>query len=561
MSVTHRATASPSASSLLGTSALLFEAPGATDAADAAAHLGAGARGRDLARGARGGARHEQPDAEPSRRAAARPRRARVAAAGRLGGGRAADAARAAWSSCRCVYGGDGGPHLADVVAHTGPAIDEIVERHSAPLYPVYALGSHPGYCYLGGMDPRIATPRRKVPVLQHPRRRGVDRRRADRRLGVRRPERLEHHRLHRDALLRPGARPAGAAAAGRQHPLPRREGDPMIEILSSAALATVQDLGREGALRWGVGTAGAMDPLALAAGNLLLGNDRRRGGIEVPVFPFRVRFEPRTAPSRVTGADCRRQARRPAAAAVVGRARRAPARCCTLGLPRRGGAWPASRAYLCLAGGVDVPEVLGSRSTQLRGAFGGLEGRALRQGDGCAPPAAARPAARRASAWCRRRWRCRCRSTACRRCGCCRRPSTWHYTEASRAAFWAERLEDHRAERPLRLPARRRGRCEAGGADGDALARHRARRDPGAAGRPADRADARRAALGRLPEVRHRDRGRPVAARPGADRQPRALRRDATGTQRVAALDETRRWLAEVRRLVGLHRLRRRGS
>jgi len=67
------------------------------------------------------------------------------------------------------VYGGDGGPHLGDVVAHTGLSIDEIVERHSAPLYPVYALGSHPGYCYLGGMDPLIATPRRKVPVLRIP--------------------------------------------------------------------------------------------------------------------------------------------------------------------------------------------------------------------------------------------------------------------------------------------------------------------------------------------------------------------------------------------------------
>jgi len=67
------------------------------------------------------------------------------------------------------VYGGEGGPHMADVMAHTGLGIDAIVELHSTPLYPVYALGSHPGYCYLGGMDPRIATPRRKVPVLSIP--------------------------------------------------------------------------------------------------------------------------------------------------------------------------------------------------------------------------------------------------------------------------------------------------------------------------------------------------------------------------------------------------------
>lgn len=67
------------------------------------------------------------------------------------------------------IYGGEGGPHMADVVAHTGLSVDDIVDLHSTPVYPVYALGSHPGYCYLGGMDARIATPRRKVPVLSIP--------------------------------------------------------------------------------------------------------------------------------------------------------------------------------------------------------------------------------------------------------------------------------------------------------------------------------------------------------------------------------------------------------
>jgi len=67
------------------------------------------------------------------------------------------------------VYGGDGGPHMADVIAHTGLDIDQIAAIHSAPTYVVYALGSHPGYCYLGGMDARIATPRRQTPVLSIP--------------------------------------------------------------------------------------------------------------------------------------------------------------------------------------------------------------------------------------------------------------------------------------------------------------------------------------------------------------------------------------------------------
>lgn len=67
------------------------------------------------------------------------------------------------------TYGGASGPHMDDVIAHTGLGIDDVVAIHTAPDYPVFALGSHPGYCYLGGMDPRIATPRRKVPVLSIP--------------------------------------------------------------------------------------------------------------------------------------------------------------------------------------------------------------------------------------------------------------------------------------------------------------------------------------------------------------------------------------------------------
>ena len=152
-----------------------------------------------------------------------------------------------------------------------------------------------------------------------------------------------------------------------------------MIEVLSSAALATVQDLGRTGSLRWGVGTSGAMDNLALAAGNLLLGNAPGAAAIEVPVFPFKVRFGEDCA-FALTGADCAaRLDDQPLLPWWVHQAR--AGQVLVLGLPQ-GGAQRGSRAMLCLAGGVDVPEVLGSRSTQLRGAFGGHEGRALRRGD-----------------------------------------------------------------------------------------------------------------------------------------------------------------------------------
>ena len=64
-----------------------------------------------------------------------------------------------------------------------------------------------------------------------------------------------------------------------------------MIEIISATALATVQDTGRSGSLGYGVGTSGAMDQLALAVGNLLLGNPEGAAAIEIPLFPFEVRF------------------------------------------------------------------------------------------------------------------------------------------------------------------------------------------------------------------------------------------------------------------------------
>jgi 5-oxoprolinase (ATP-hydrolysing) subunit C len=152
-----------------------------------------------------------------------------------------------------------------------------------------------------------------------------------------------------------------------------------MIEIIATSALATVQDLGRRGAFKWGVGTSGAMDDLAVAAGNILLGNPDDAAAIEIQIFPFRIRFLEDLA-FNVTGADCDGMLDDlPILPWCVQHAK--AGQVLHLGLPRRDG-WAASRAYLCLAGGIDVPAVLGSRSTHLRGEFGGLEGRPLRAGD-----------------------------------------------------------------------------------------------------------------------------------------------------------------------------------
>ncbi|ADU39180.1 5-oxoprolinase subunit PxpB [Variovorax paradoxus] len=62
------------------------------------------------------------------------------------------------------AYGGEHGPDLGDVAAHTGFTPAEVVRRHSAGEYVVYLLGFLPGFAFMGGLAPELATPRRAEP-------------------------------------------------------------------------------------------------------------------------------------------------------------------------------------------------------------------------------------------------------------------------------------------------------------------------------------------------------------------------------------------------------------
>lgn len=148
-----------------------------------------------------------------------------------------------------------------------------------------------------------------------------------------------------------------------------------MIEIIRPGVQASVQDLGRVGFRRFGVGRSGAADGLALQVGNRLLGNDLNAAAIEFTLGRAALRFD---ADMRValTGAEC--SANLDGVSVWSWHAfdvRRGE----TLTLPApRGG----TRTYLCVAGGIDVPLVMNSRSTDLKAGYGGFEGRVLREGD-----------------------------------------------------------------------------------------------------------------------------------------------------------------------------------
>src|SRR5262245_40410465 len=147
------------------------------------------------------------------------------------------------------------------------------------------------------------------------------------------------------------------------------------LKILRPGLLTTVQDRGRHGLQHIGVVPCGAMDPVALELANGLVGNPSYAAALEVTLLGPEIEFET-DALVALCGAEMETVAggvklpeNRPV---LIERGTVLHLRRTTLG----------SRAYLAVAGGIALPEVLGSRSTYLPARFGGFQGRALRAGD-----------------------------------------------------------------------------------------------------------------------------------------------------------------------------------
>ncbi|HET7715287.1 MAG TPA: biotin-dependent carboxyltransferase family protein [Bauldia sp.] len=157
------------------------------------------------------------------------------------------------------------------------------------------------------------------------------------------------------------------------------------IEVLDGGLQTTIQDGGRPGYLSRGIPPAGAQDFYSLAIANLLVGNDLTppplsrsapgAAGLEMLVKGVTLRFPEETVIA-LSGADMGATLNDQ----PIERFR--PVVVPAGGVLKCGTARTGARGYLAIAGGIDVPPVLGSRATYVRGSQGGLEGRALRKGD-----------------------------------------------------------------------------------------------------------------------------------------------------------------------------------
>ncbi len=147
------------------------------------------------------------------------------------------------------------------------------------------------------------------------------------------------------------------------------------IAVIRPGLLTTVQDLGRYGYQKYGVIVSGAMDPYALRVANLLVGNSAGEAGLEITLLGPTLQFAADTLLA-ITGGDL--------SPVVDGRPVPLwrPVYLAKDSILQFGAVKSGCRAYLAVAGGYAVGEVMGSKSTYLRAGIGGFAGRALQAGD-----------------------------------------------------------------------------------------------------------------------------------------------------------------------------------
>lgn len=270
------------------------------------------------------------------------------------------------------------GPDLQEVAEEAGLTVEEVVKLHSGADYTVAAVGFSPGFPYLLGLPERLHLPRRATPrarveagsVAIGGGQAGIYPSASPGGWHVlgRTGESLFDPHAPVPALLKPGDRvrfvPVDAVGKmGKVAAVRRQVGRAGIEVIHAGGFTTVQDFGRPGYEPSGVSPGGAADVESMRLANLMVGNDEDAAGLEICVSGPVLKFRMDTVVALVSGTG---RTRKVAAGETVDFSRLEH----------------GVRAFLAVAGGIKVPEVLGSLSTDVRAGFGGYEGRALKAGD-----------------------------------------------------------------------------------------------------------------------------------------------------------------------------------
>ena len=153
------------------------------------------------------------------------------------------------------------------------------------------------------------------------------------------------------------------------------------LKVIQPGLQTTVQDLGRTGGQRFGIPVSGAADTVALRVANIVAGNPPATAGLEIALMGPVLEVQAESVRVAAAGGAVQIEI-----TSLDGETRRIPA-LQSVRLVRgerlRIGAFAGSAvAYLAVAGGFELQPFQGSLSTYVRGAFGGFEGRALREGD-----------------------------------------------------------------------------------------------------------------------------------------------------------------------------------
>jgi KipI family sensor histidine kinase inhibitor len=323
-----------------------------------------------------------------------------------------------------CYEGEEFAPDLKKVAEHANLLTKEVIRIHSSTDYLIYMMGFLPGFPYLGGMEkcletPRLETPRTKIPAgsvaiggaqtglypVESPGGWNIIGRTPLKLFDLnRKPQFLykagdkirfepiskkefeefdvyaENDWLWKNGFEAEAIQQAHTAVSERKKlrdkKIPHYECGGGIKILVPGLLTTVQDAGTTGFQKYGISQSGAMDEKSFVLANAICGNPENAACLETTLCGPSIRFVTE-CDFAITGATFANASLNGIPVEMNKKIHANAGAVLNCGFASKG-----LRSYIAFGGGILVPEVFGSRSTNLKSKIGGYQGRKLETGD-----------------------------------------------------------------------------------------------------------------------------------------------------------------------------------